>query len=309
MMTISSPAELPPHARAVCLAIGVFDGVHLGHQQVIRQALQDARAQDALAVVVTFDRHPHAVVAPQRVPPLIYSPSQKLRAIAALGVDVVWVIRFDRDFSEQTGEQFVRRLAGAFTRIYSICVGATFTFGHRRSGNVELLRRLGQELGFAVRGLSAVALDQQVVSSTRIREAIQAGDLHAASQMLGRSYALAGPVIRGDGLGRTLGFPTANLDVAGLALPPFGVYVARAAVGGTSLRAVVNIGVRPTLARGEPRLHVEAHLLDFAGDLYGRELELTFAEKLRDERKFPSPEALRNQIRADISAARELFGA
>jgi riboflavin kinase/FMN adenylyltransferase len=309
MTTISSPAELPPDARGVSLAIGVFDGVHLGHQQVIRQTISDARDHEALAVVVTFDRHPNAIVAPQRVPPSIYSQPQKLRAIAALSADVAWVIRFDRDFSEQTGERFVRQLARDFRRIFSICVGATFTFGHRRSGNVELLRRLGGELGFAVHGLAAVALDDQIVSSTRIREAIKAGHLDAASQMLGRSYALAGEVIRGDGLGRELGFPTANLEVTGLVLPPSGVYAARAAVGGHSHRAVVNIGVRPTLARGEPRVRVEAHLLDFSGDLYGQEVELTFADKLRDERKFPSRAALQTQIGDDIASARKMFWA
>lgn len=308
MNIISDPRELTGGARKVCLAIGTFDGVHLGHQQVIRQTIADARQHEAPAVVITFDRHPSTIVAPERVPPLIYSLPQKLRAIAALGADTTWLIAFDKPFSEQPGEAFGRQLARRFERICSICVGATFTFGHKRSGNVELLQRLGQEFKFTVHGLAAVSLDGQTVSSTRIREAIRAGNLDAASQMLGRAYALAGNVVPGDQLGRTLGFPTANLDVSGLALPPAGVYAAHATGQGRAHRAAVNIGHRPTLARGEPRLHVEAHLLDFAGDLYGQEIEISFVEKLREEQKFASPDLLREQIGRDISAAQRIFG-
>jgi riboflavin kinase/FMN adenylyltransferase len=301
------PRELAAPDRKVCLAIGVFDGVHLGHQQVIRQAVADAEQQEGLAVVATFDCHPNTVVAPERVPPLIYSLPQKLRAIAALGVDATWVIHFDAAFSQQTGEEFVRGLAREFPQLHSVCVGGTFTFGHKRSGNVALLQRLGRELGFQVHGLAAVALDGQPVSSTRIRDAIRAGQLDAASQMLGRAYSLAGEVRRGDQLGRKLGFPTANLDTTGRVLPPPGVYAAHARALGKSHRAVLNIGVRPTLQHPEPRLQVEAHLLDFDGDLYGEELELTFVEKLRDEQKFPSLDALKEQIVRDIAAARRVF--
>src|SRR6185295_7301385 len=190
-----------------------------------RQTLADAAQHEALAVVITFDRHPNVVVAPSRVPPLIYSLPQKLRAIAALGADAAWLIHFDENFSRQTGEGFVRGLIRDFGHLHSVCVGSGFTFGHKRSGNVELLRRLGQELNFVVHGLAAVSLDGQAVSSTRIRETIRSGQLEAATQMLGRAYALAGTVVHGDQLGRTLGFPTANLEVTGLVLPPEGVYV------------------------------------------------------------------------------------
>jgi len=303
---LQTATELKP-GRKVCVAIGVFDGVHLGHQQVIRQTLADAGQHEALAVVITFDRHPSAVVAPARVPPLIYSLPQKLRAIAALGVDATWVIRFDEAFSRQTGEQFIRALARDFGHLHSVCVGSQFIFGHKRSGNVALLRQLGEELRFTVHGLAAVSLDGQVVSSTRIREAIRAGQLDAASQMLGRGYSLAGPVIQGDQLGRKLGFPTANVDIRGLVLPPNGVYAAHGSAGGKLFRAVVNIGLRPTLAMPAPSLHVEAHLLDFDGDLYGRELEIALVEKLRKEQKFPSLDGLKAQIARDVEHARRLF--
>lgn len=307
MQLIREPHELQPRRGRTCIGIGVFDGVHLGHQQVIRQTIADARRLAARAVVVTFDRHPNAVVAPDRVPALIQSTSQKLRALAELGVDATWLLTFDEGFSRQTGEEFVRLLASELGQLLSICVGSEFTFGRKRGGNVALLRRLGTALGFAVHGLAAVALDGQVVSSTRIREAVRAGDFDAAGQMLGRPYALGGRVVRGDQLGRKLGFPTANLEVAGRVLPPNGVYVAQATASGGAWSAVMNIGVRPTVA-GEAEPRVEAHLLDFEGDLYGQELELIPGGRLRDERKFPTLGALAEQIRLDIAAARQSIG-
>ncbi len=306
MKIIRAATELAA-GRKVCLAIGVFDGVHLGHQQIIRQTVADARQHDGVAVVVTFDRHPNAVVAPSRVPPMIYSLSQKLRTIESLGPDALLLIHFSESFSEQTGEVFIRQLAAELGQLQSICVGADFTFGHKRSGDVKLLQRLGAELKFTVHGMAAVALDGQPVSSTRIREAVRAGDFDAASQMLGRAYSVTGRVIHGDQLGHTLGFPTANIDTADLLLPPNGVYAAHAAVGGKNFRAVLNIGHRPTLKSPTPELRVEVHLLDFAGDLYGQELEITFARKLRDEQKFASLEELKAQIARDIAAARQGF--
>ena len=307
MNLIEQASQLDTRGRKSCLAIGVFDGVHLGHQQIIRQTIADARQHNALSVVVTFDRHPSAIVAPDRVPPLLYSPAQKLRALAALGADATLTIPFTREFSAQPGEEFIRALVARLAPVQSVCVGQSFVFGRQRSGDVKLLQKLGAELGFNVHGLAAVSLDGEVVSSTRIREALRAGEFSRASQMLGREYALAGLVQRGDALGRTLGFPTANLDARGLLVPPHGVYAAHAWVRGTRHRAAVNIGLRPTLQQAAPVLRVEAHLLDFDGDLYGEEMELTFVEKLRDEQKFSSVEALRAQIARDIQAARTKF--
>lgn len=330
MKIARSASELTP--GKICLAIGVFDGVHLGHQQIIRQAVADARQHEARALVVTFDRHPNVIVAPERVPPLIYSRPQKLRAIESLGADAVLEIPFDRAFSEQTGEQFIRALAGGLGRLQSICVGADFVFGHQRTGNVALLKALGQELHFTVHGVAAVSLDGQPVSSTRIREAIRADDFDAASQMLGRAYSLAGSVIRGDQLGHQLGFPTANLDTTGLLLPPNGVYAAhvtrRTGVATVSNlkpsgqeetqyedrrdacpthRAVLNIGIRPTLTQSTPAPRLEVHLLDFSGELYGQELEVTFTARLRSEQKFASLDELKVQIARDIAEARRRF--
>jgi riboflavin kinase/FMN adenylyltransferase len=307
MRIIDRASELEAGSRKACVAIGVFDGVHLGHQQVIHQTIADARQHEGLAVVVTFDRHPNAVLAPERVPPMIYALPQKLRVIESLGVDATLLIPFDLEFSQVTAADFVHELARGFPHLVSVCVGSRFTFGHQRSGNVALLKSMGRELGFSVHSLASVSLDDEAVSSTRIRAAIRKGDLDAASQMLGRACSLCAKVVRGDSLGRQLGFPTANLDSTGLVLPPTGVYAAHALLDQQEYRAVLNLGYRPTISQPARRLQVEAHLLDFTGELYGRELEIVWAAKLRDERKFPSPAALRMQIERDITAARALF--
>jgi riboflavin kinase/FMN adenylyltransferase len=301
---IHAASELGNGSRKVCLAIGVFDGVHLGHQQIIRQTIADARQHDAIALIVTFDRHPNAIVAPDRNPPQIFSRSQKMRAIASLGADALLEIPFDKTFSEKSGEDFIRELARDLGKIFSICVGADFVFGNKRSGNVALLKKLGAEIGFQVHGHAAVALDGETVSSTRIREATRAGHLDAASQMLGRPYAMCGAVLSGDKIGHQLGFPTANLDAAKLIVPPNGVYAGRTTLGGKLFRVALNIGLRPTVAAGKPELRVEAHLLDFSGDLYGGELEVEIGAKLRDEKKFSSAAELREQIARDVAAVR-----
>jgi riboflavin kinase/FMN adenylyltransferase len=307
MKVVSNPNELADRGRGVCVAIGVFDGVHLGHQQIIRQTAADARHRGALAVVLTFDRHPSAILAPERTPPLIQSLSQKLNAIADLGADAAWLVRFDRAFSQQSGETFVRRLASQLGPLASVWVGEDFAFGHQRSGNLALLQALGGALGFQVQGVPPVTLEGAAVSSTRIRDAIQAGDLELAGRLLGRAYTLAGQVVAGGGLGKTLGYPTANLDVSGLALPPTGVYAAWATVAGRRWPAVVNIGRRPTVVQCQGEIRVEAHLLGGGADLYGEQTELAFARQLRPEVKFDSLAALREQIARDVALARQVL--
>jgi riboflavin kinase/FMN adenylyltransferase len=306
MNIIHAAADLKTGPGGVCVAIGVFDGVHLGHQRVIGQARETARRHGALPVVLTFDRHPNAVVAPEHVPPLIYPLWKKLRVISSLGVASTCVIHFDKPFSEITGEAFVRGLARDFKNIRAICVGENFMFGRKRSGNVALLEALGGELGYTVHAMPVVSVAGEAVSSTRIREAIRSGQFELAGQMLGRPYALCGQVVAGARFGHKLGFPTANLDVAGVLIPPAGVYAADAHLGGETHRAAVNIGHRPTLHSSKEGLVVEAHLLDFVGDIYGREIELAFLRKLREEQKFPSPAALQEQIEKDVAATRAL---
>ena len=315
MKIIHAARELDPRGRKVCLAIGFFDGVHLGHQQIIRQTISDARRYDALSLVVTFDCHPHTVVAPDRVPRLIYSLPQKLRTIESLGADALLLLHFDKAFSEQSGEAFIQGLSRDLGHVQSLCVGANFLFGHHRTGNVALLKQLGAQLKFGVHGLSAVSLGGKPVSSTRIRETISGGHLDSASPMLGRIYSLAGKIQRGDGIGAKLGFPTANIDVTGLVLPPNGVYSVfvetdpngpphfMQSPGANRRRGVLNIGTRPTLGNPHPVTQVEVHIPGFQGDLYDHELEVAFVEKLRSEKKFPSLDALREQIARDIALA------
>ncbi|MBI1839632.1 MAG: bifunctional riboflavin kinase/FAD synthetase [Verrucomicrobia bacterium] len=307
MRVITHSKELQPGSQKVCAAIGVFDGLHLGHQQVIRKTLADALQWEALSVVITFDRHPSALLAPDKAPPMIYTNARRLRTLEDMGVDATWLIPFDAPFSQTPGDVFIRGLAADFSPLHSLSVGIDFAFGHRRSGNVGVLQVLGKELGFVVHGLASVALDGEIVSSTRIRHAIQSGRLDAADQMLGRPWSLSGRVVHGEHLGRRLGFPTANLAVTGLTLPPNGVYAAHVRVRGVDHRSVLNIGHRPTVSEGATSLRVEAHLLHFTQDIYGEEVEVFFIERLRDEMRFGSLELLQAQIALDIRKAEGLF--
>ena len=307
MKIIHDPAELTSPFGCVCAAIGMFDGVHLGHQQVIRQAVTDAHQHEAASLCVTFDRHPASILAPDRAPLLIQSLSQRLDAMAALGLEVTLLLNFDEAMSQIRAADFIGQLYRDLGDISSLCVGAKFAFGHNREGDVALLQNLGGKFQFTVHGLAAVALDGETVSSTRIRNAITEGQLDDATQMLGREYALAGKVIQGERRGRDLGCPTANLDCAGLCVPPNGVYAAHAEVDGQTHRAAVNLGQRPTVADVTPSFHVEAHLLDFDADLYGKTLALTFIRKIRDEKKFDSLEDLKHQITEDIAVIRKIF--
>ena len=307
MIIARSAEELAVAGRQACLAIGFFDGVHLGHQQIIRQAAADAQQHDARTIVVTFDRHPASIVAPERAPLLIQTESHRLRTIGALGANAALVLTFDNNLRKQSGADFIHALHRSLGGIRSICIGADFHFGYQRSGNVALLRELGKELGFSVHGVASVALNGHTISSTRIRAAISQGDLGAVSEMLGRAYSIENRVIRGDQLGHALGFPTANLDVGGLALPPRGVYAAQTIVDGQLHHSVVNIGVRPTIDDKASDVRAEVHLLDADADLYEKMIEVILVEKLRDEKRFDSRDALQQQIRADVERTRQIF--
>jgi riboflavin kinase/FMN adenylyltransferase len=306
---IHRAADLHSGGRKVSVGIGMFDGVHLGHQQVLKQALADARQHNGISLAVTFDRHPATILNPPKAPRLIYSLPQKLREIEALGLDAILLIPFTSEFSRIPGEHFIRDLASSLRQLYSISVGNSFSFGHQRSGNVDLLKSLGQSLHFQVRPIAAVSLAGHVVSSTRIRECISVGDLHAASQMLGRSYSISGKVSHGDNLGAKIGTPTANIDISGLVTPPNGVYAAQARLAGQSSfhPAVANLGYRPTIANPTPALRLEVHLLDFQGDLYEQDLEVAFADFIRPEQKFASLDDLRAQIERDKDSARRFL--
>ncbi len=289
------------------LAIGVFDGVHLGHQAVIRRAVDDARRDGGSAVAVTFDPHPVRILRPEQAPRLLTSTAHKLHLIRGLGVTHQLVIHFDQAFAATPPEDFIRALAAAAQPLREICVGFEWSFGKDRAGNLALIERMGAELGFAEVGIPAVEMDGEIVSSTLIRRAVEAGELRRAARFLGREFTILGTVIEGDRLGRTLGFPTANLSAHNEQYPPNGVYAVEVRRGDQTLHGVVNIGVRPTIRNASGERLLEVHLFDFAEEIYGEDLEICFRSFLRAEQKFPNLEALRAQITRDATEARELL--
>lgn len=294
----------------VVLAVGVFDGVHLGHQAVIRRAQDLARACGGTAVVLTFDPHPGRVLRPDGGPRLLTTTDQKLELIFGMGVDAVLLLGFDLELAAREAGDFVRELAGACSPLGGICVGSNWSFGRGRGGNFELLRGLGEELGFEAVGVEAVeSVDAAgVISSTAIRASVEAGRMEEAAALLGRPYAVRAEVVRGQELGRRLGFPTANLVVRNDALLRDGVYAVRVLVDGRAWNAVLNYGLRPTVAEGVPERVMEAHLLGFAGDLYGREVEVAFHRWLRAEQRFDGVDALKAQIARDCAEAARVLG-
>ncbi|MDP6892567.1 MAG: bifunctional riboflavin kinase/FAD synthetase [Verrucomicrobiota bacterium] len=306
MKQLSQPNDLYNKERKVCLAIGMFDGVHLGHQQVLKQAVQAASQNNSISVAITFDQHPANIISP-KAPALIQTQAQRIRAIELLGIEAILIIKFDEAFSLKTGEAFIQELAKGFGSIHSISVGRDFMFGHNRHGNFKTLQKLGQKLGFSSHGLQPVIFDDQVISSTRIRTALNKGKLDEANQMLGRKFSIEGPIVKGEGKGREIGFATANLATKGLILPPNGVYAAHTRLNGKSYEAVLNIGIRPTINKSNPSLQVEIHLLDFNNDIYGEVIEIEFISRLRNEIVFNSIEELKEQIFSDIQHAKTLF--
>ncbi|HSV07216.1 MAG TPA: bifunctional riboflavin kinase/FAD synthetase [Candidatus Binatus sp.] len=294
-----------PLDRAV-LTLGNFDGVHLGHQAILRSAVERARAQDGQAVVLTFEPHPLAVVAPQRAPAVIQPLHDRLAMLRELGIDVTVLQRFTRRFAALDPEAFVREFLLRHLALRHVVVGDNVNFGRDRAGSAETLRQLGARLGFGVEVVGPVTVGAEQVSSTALRALLERGEVGEARHFLGRAYSLRGRVVVGDRRGRTLGFPTANLHLRRkLLLPADGVYAVTAESGGRRHAGVMNIGVRPTFA-GRRRT-VEVHLLDFTGDLYRHWLVVRVIERLRGEAAFAGPEALRAAIAADVARARRVL--
>ena len=301
MRVLRSLSQVPGEPAGRALALGPFDGVHLGHREVIGSALGRARERGLVAAVVTFDPHPLEVLRPDRPPRLLTTIERKIELVSALGLDELVAIPFTAELSRQTAEEFCDQVLVATLGARSVSVGANFHFGHNAAGDADLLRSRPE---FDPDVIELVAHDGESISSSRIRALVDAGDVAAAGRLLGAPYALAGTVKQGDRRGRELGMPTANLDVPEQQLLPApGIYAATAA--GESLEgelpAAVSIGVRPTFGGGE--LLVEAHLIGFEGDLYGRRLRLEFLERLRDEERFESAEDLVEQMRKDVAQA------
>jgi len=305
--TLRSIFELSRLPGPLFLAIGVFDGVHRGHEAVIATSAGHAQAQNGTPVVVTFDPHPMKVLRPQDAPHLLTATQHKVALIRNLGVAHLLIIPFDKQFAATEPEDFVKELATHSRPLREICVGHEWSFGRSRRGNLNLLKKLGTQFGFDVIGIPPVKVNGKVVSSTAIRQAVETGDLAKAAEMLGREYTILGTVVRGDNLGKKIGFPTANLSAHSEQFPPNGVYVAEAALDGRIYTGVVNLGCRPTVSSGKSERILEVHLLDFDRDIYGKDIEVRFIRYLRPERKFDSLEALARQIERDVRQARELF--
>lgn len=289
------------------LTIGVFDGVHRGHQEIIRQLTAGAHASGAPAVLLTFTPHPAKVLAGREIPCLT-TPDERAEILFGLGVDEVITLPFTRELAELSAENFMAELK-QHLGLKKLLIGYDFALGKGRAGNFQRLGEIGKSLDYEVLAVEAVRLKDDVISSTLIRQSIADGAVALAAVKLGRYYSVQGPVIPGDGRGRTIGIHTANIDTpAGKALPANGVYACWAFIADQEKRpAVTNIGLRPTFTGGEAVPRVEAHLLDYSADLYGKTLKLEFVERLRGEQKFPSIDALLAQIRADIERARELL--
>jgi riboflavin kinase/FMN adenylyltransferase len=306
MRILHSIDELGEIGDLVVLAAGVFDGVHLGHQAVLRTAQSAAREIGGTAVALTFDPHPAAVLRPSEVPQLLTSTESKLSLFESLGIENTLVVRFDADFAATEASDFILQLTRATPHLAGICIGRGWMFGKNRSGNASLLREMGQGNGFFTTEVEPFKIGDAVVSSTLIRKALLEGDLRSAETMLGRNYSLSGVVLPGAQLGRKLGFPTANLGFNNELLPPNGVYVVRVNASEQSLNGVANLGTRPTIG-DNPKRVLEVHILDFAGDLYGQKIDVQFLEFLRPEIPFQNVDALKIQISKDVDATRECF--
>ena len=296
---------LPRELASPILTIGVFDGVHLGHQEILKRVVSRAAEAGGAAVVLTFRPHPQKVISPGDAPLLLQTDEQKIELLEREGIDVLVRMPFTRKLSLLSPRQFVESVLHQ-RGLREVCVGSNFRFGHRRTGDFPLLCELAEECGIRVEGIEQVRMPQGRISSTRIRENLRLGRVWEASSMLGRPYEIWGTVVKGAGRGARLGFPTANLQVLNELIPAVGVYVTQVECDGVPVGSVTNIGVRPTLTPGtDPLPVVESHILDFDGNLYGQPLRLRFLKRLRAEKKFDDVEKLQHQIQCDIQSARD----
>jgi len=302
MRIVRGPASYPPDARGAAVALGVFDGIHRGHRAILGTAVTRARTDALEAVACTFDRHPLETLEPGRAPLPIATLDERLALIAATGIDATVVLEFDRALASMEPEAFVKDVLLERLHARAIIVGFNHRFGRAARGNTALLADLARPLGFQTHVVPPLAIDGVTVSSSEVRSALGRGDVEQAARFLGRPYDVPGSVVRGAERGRALGFPTANLAPDRPVLVSPGVYACRLDAGQGERGAVTNVGVRPTF--GESTVAVETHVLDFAGDLYGRRVRVIFIARLRDERRFPSVDALREQIARDVQAAR-----
>jgi riboflavin kinase/FMN adenylyltransferase len=297
----------PRRFVAPVLTLGNFDGVHRGHQAILTRVADAAHAHGGDAVALTFNPHPVAILRPDRAPALITSLRDRIGFIAATGIDVLVVQHFTAAFAALTAEEFVERFVVRRLGATRVVVGHSVSFGHARRGDAALLTQLGERFGFAVEVVGPIRVDGHDVSSSAVRQAIAAGDMRLATTLLGRPHRLGGRVVRGKQRGAALGFPTANVRVRAGMLPPDGVYAVRVRRGDVWIDGAANIGTNPTF--GDTGRTLEAYLFDFDANLYGERIDVAFVERLRGEEKFPSVEALVEQMTRDVAQARAILRA
>lgn len=292
--------------RPTVLTLGVFDGLHLGHQRIMQTVAERARAVKAHATAITFDPHPRAVLHPESAPPLLQTLDQRLANFQVLGIEQAIVIPFDKDFAANPAENFLRQVVYERLQAREVYLGEGFAFGKGRSGNIDMLRAMAAELGFVADEVPEIVLRGQRISSSKIRHLLSDGRVNLARRMLGRPYGIEGVIVRGDRRGHTIGFPTANLRPHNRVIPKFGVYATATLVEGRWRRSITNVGVRPTFGQDlEPS--IETYIFDFDGDLYGDVLRVRFLHRIREERKFNGIHELKAQINRDSGRALNYF--
>lgn len=297
-------AKFKPQKKTL-LSIGIFDGVHLGHQRLLSYLKQEAESKGCLSGVVTFKTHPESVLSPGTTIPWLVQLEDRIALIREIGIDIIAVLSFTPELSRLSAREFVQILKNSL-RMCGLIVGPDFALGRNREGNIESLRALGRELGYSVEVFPPITLDGTVISSSTIRQLLLQGDIRRVEKLVGRRFTIKGQIVTGDRRGRRLGFPTANLQIEpDQALPADGVYATIAYIDGQPLLAVTNIGVRPTFG-GDKRL-VETHVLDYDGNLLGQQLKIEFLERIREERRFATAEDLKAQINRDIEKARKIL--
>jgi riboflavin kinase / FMN adenylyltransferase len=292
--------------RPTCLTLGVFDGLHLGHQRIMQTVVERANATNTTPTVITFDPHPRSVLSPENAPPLLQTLDQRLSAFEFLGIKQTIVIRFDQEFASIDAEFFLRHTIHERLQAKEVYLGEGFAFGKKRSGNFELLSKISREIGFIAKEIPEIKLRGNRISSSKIRNLLSAGEVNLARRMLGRPYGVEGQIVRGFQRGRTIGFPTANLKPKNRVVPKYGVYATATLIDDVWRKSITNVGVRPTF-ENELEPSVETFIFDFDGDLYGDSLRLRFLHRIRDERKFNGIDELKAQIKKDCDVASNYF--
>ncbi len=306
MIVSSSIVDISDALNETCLTIGNFDGVHMGHARLLSRTRLKAELHDRVSIALTFEPHPRRVILGKNEPPLITPTPQKLELIEALGINIVVVLPFTKEMAAQPPEAFIKSVLVDGLKVKDLIIGYDYAFGRGRKGNFEMLSSLGAEYGYVVERLDPVILDGAVVSSTRIRDLVEAGHVWDARPLLNRFYQVRGDVVRGFGRGgKLVGFPTANLHLMDELVPKHGVYAVWVQIGDEEYSGVANIGYNPTF--GNATAGVEAHIFDFNGDLYGQNIRVHFVQRIRDERKFSGVEELTARIREDAALARRIL--